>query len=161
MAKQEIAKQETENAPSLPGRFTQEQIDGSGLNESAELANLEPAKPSNIPVSTEYWSPENEGESKRGWIAGIEDREIADMETGELKMLPCILLVEQLPGGKLQRIIQASAVLVGNVRDAIKSGEIIPASTLTPVQITYTGTKKNRSNPKLSKRWEILTLKIG
>jgi hypothetical protein len=154
----EIANTETPTAQAA--RFTPEQIARSALHGGAELAELAETKPSKIPISVEYWSPEIEGEYKRGWIAGIEDREIADMETGELKMLPCILFVEQLPGGKLQRLIQASAVLVGNVRDAIKSGDIIPSTTLTPVQITYTGTKKNRTNAKLSKRWEILTLKL-
>jgi hypothetical protein len=157
----EIAKQETETAPALTGKYSHEQIAGSGLHSGAELPVLATTKPSRIPVSAEYWSPELEGESKRGWIAGIEDREIADMETGELRMLPCVLFVEQMESGKLQRIIQASAVLVGNVRDAIKAGEIVPGTHLTPVQITYTGTKKNRSNAKLSKRWEILTLQLG
>jgi hypothetical protein len=164
MASTQIANKEQAKAVSTAvhaQRFTDEQIAASGLHSDAELPALAEAKAAPVPLSVEYWSPETEGESKRCWILGIEDREIADMETGELKQLESVLFVEQTAEGQIKRWFCASKILVANIKDAIQRGEIIPASRLTPVQIRYTGLAKNSRNAFKSKRFEILPLVVS
>ena len=50
----------------------------------------------------------------------------------------------------LKRLISASRILVGNIKDAIQREEIIPQTTLTPVAITYLGKQQNSSNARTS-----------
>jgi hypothetical protein len=155
----EIAK--TEQRPSRMARFSPDQIAAARIDEASDLPSLVDTKAAPVPLSVEYWSPENEGDSKRGWILGIEVLQVPDMETGEIKDMESVLFVEEGPDGKKSRYYNAGKVLVANVKDAINRGEIIPASILTPVQITYLGQKKNRSNSRLSKRFEILPLIVS
>jgi hypothetical protein len=142
-------------------RFTPEQIKESIISDGTELPSLSQTRAAPVPLSVDYWSPDTEGDSKRGWIIGITSMEVPDMENGEIRDLESVLLVEECDDGKKRRWFNASRVLVGNVKDAIRRGEIIPASILTPVQIVYRGQKKNRSNQRLSKRWEILPLIVA
>jgi hypothetical protein len=161
MAKQEIAKQETETAPALPGRFTQEQIDSSALHGGAELPALAVAKAAPIPMNITYWQPLEVGESIRGWVLGVGFVTMPDMESGELKDLESVLFVQQGEDGTIRRLFNASRILVANIKDAIQRGEIIPASRLTPVVIIYRGEKKNSTNAFKSKVFDILPLIVS
>lgn len=140
-------------------RFTETQIAESSIHNAQSLPKLSSEQKHFMPLNVEYWTPKNEGEEKLVYIMGIAPHEIADMETGELKTLDCVQMVEQ-QGESLVRIVSASKVLVGNVADAIKRGEIIPASTLTPVSIKFLGQKKNKSNARLSNRWQVVPIVI-
>lgn len=141
-------------------RFTQEQLNAAAISPDTVLPSIQKTQAANVPLQVEYWSPQKEGEAKRGWILGVEPQEVADMETAELKLLESVLFVEETADGRKARFFNASRILVANVKAAINRGEIVPASLLTPVQITYLGQKKNRSNAKLSGRWEILPLVV-
>lgn len=140
--------------------FTDEQIEAAAINNDANLPSLTSSQTAQVPLSIAYWSAETEGEKKRGWILGIGMQEVADMETGELKELESLFFVEDAEDGKKIRYFTSSIVLVANVKTAISRGEIIPNSLLTPVQITYLGTKKNSRNAFKSKQWEILPLVV-
>lgn len=142
-------------------RFTAEQLSAAAISPNTVLPSIQKTEAANIPLQVEYWSPEADGESKRGWILGVEHQEVADLETGELKLLESVLFVEETADGKRARFFNASRILVANVKAAIYRGEIVPASLLTPVKITYLGKKKNRSNQKMSGRWEILPLVVN
>lgn len=152
--------QTTVAAAPRPSRFTAEQIAAATISPDTVLPSIQKTQAANVPLQVEYWSPEKEGEAKRGWILGVEPQEVADMETGELKLLESVLFVEETADGKKARFFNASRILVANVKAAIMRGEVVPASILTPVQITYLGKKKNRSNQRLSGRWEILPLVV-
>lgn len=162
-AKTELTLKETNTevatAQTFTPRFTEAQIASSQLVNATSLPDLASQKQHFVPLSTEYWTPAQEGETKRVFVAGIDMHEVADLETGEIKMLECVMLLEH-QGDVLMRFISASKVLVGNIRDAITRGEIIPMSTLTPVSIKFMGQKKNKSNAKLSNRWQILPLVV-
>lgn len=146
--------------PSTAPRFTDEQIKASQLSTATSLPDLASQQRHFVPLSTEYWTPQQEGEEKLVFVAGISNHDVPDMETGEIKNLECVLLLER-QGDVLMRFISASKVLVGNIRDAINRGEIIPMSTLTPVAIKFLGQKKNKSNAKLSNRWQIVPLIVA
>ena len=141
-------------------RFSPEQVVAANIGNQISLPSLVEAPKHFIPLSVEYWSPQAEGEEKLVYIAGIDLHDVPNMETGEINSVECVMLLEQ-QDQTLCRFISASKVLVGNIKDAISRGEIIPMTTLTPVSIKFLGQKKNRSNAKLSNRWQIIPLIVS
>lgn len=141
-------------------RYSAEQVEAANIGNQTALPSLAEAPKHFIPLSVEYWSPQLEGEEKLVYVAGVDYHDVPDMETAEIRAVECVLLLEQ-QGDTLCRFISASRVLVGNIKDAIARGDIIPMTTLTPVSITFMGQKKNRSNAKLSNRWKIVPIIVG
>ncbi|MBS3953667.1 MAG: hypothetical protein KGZ88_12025 [Methylomicrobium sp.] len=139
-------------------RHSAAKIADAHLDKQSQLPSLTDAKRHFMPMTVEYWSPEKEGEEKLVFIAGVEHHEVPDMETGEIKSIECVLMLEN-QGDKLVRYISASRILVGNIKEAIRRTEIVPMTTLTPVSIKYLGLKKTKSG-KNAARWQILPLII-
>ena len=163
MSQQELAvKKETEvsTKSAQAPRYSAEQVAAADISNQSSLPSLVDVPKHFIPLSIEYWSPQAEGEEKLVYVAGIDFRDVPNMETGEINSLECVLLLEQ-QGDTLCRFISASKVLVGNIKDAINRGEIIPMTTLTPISIKFLGQKKNRSNAKLSNRFQIIPLIVA
>ncbi len=150
----------TQSAPRSVARHTPEQIANADLSSATVLPKLVEAPTAPVPLSIQYWSPEVEGEFKRGWIVAVGMQEVSDLETSELKMLESVLFVEQADNGQMLRWFNSSKILVANIKSAIDRGELIPNTTLTPVQISYIGLKKNSKNAFKSKRFEILPLLV-
>jgi hypothetical protein len=138
-------------------RFSVAQIGEANISTQAVLPKLEAKNKGFIPVSVEYWSPATEGEEKLVYIAGVSYHDVPNMDTGEISSVECVMMLEQQED-KLCRYISASKVLVGNIKDAISRGDIVPMTTLTPVAIAFIGKKKNRGNGKMSNRWQIIPL---
>lgn len=164
----ELATQEQSTAVATSSkrqakRYSDEQIAAAALDSTTAVApKLADAPASPISMAESYWSPENEGESKVGFIKCIETKMMPDMETGEVKELECLVFIEEKPEGKgYESFISAARILVANVKDAIERGEIVPSTFLTPVRITYLGQKKNRSNAFKSGRWDIRRLMVA
>lgn len=160
MSKEVAVKETNTQASVVESRFTPEQIAASNLEQAKSIPDLAETQKHFMPTNVEYWSPAAEGEEKRVFVAGISMHEVPDLETGEIKQLECVMLLERQDDA-LMRYITASKVLVGNIKDAIQRQEIIPMSTLTPVAIKYLGQKKNKSNGKLSNRWLITPLVVS
>ncbi|MDF1583637.1 MAG: hypothetical protein P1P78_10040 [Methyloprofundus sp.] len=139
------------------GIYSTEQVESANLDAQKNLPDLSQAKKHFVPLNIEYWSPEQAGEEKLVYIHSVGEHEVPDLETGEIKPLLCVMLLEK-QGDKVKRFINASRVLVGNIQDAINRGEIVPKTTLTPVSITFLGAFKNRSNAFSSNRWQIIPL---
>jgi len=137
--------------------YNPEQIQQAQLATQSNLPTLTQHQKHFVPLTIEYWSPSETGEEKRVYVHSIGNHEVPDLETGDVKTLECVMLLEQRDGN-VTRYINASRVLVGNIRDAIHRGEIIPNTTLTPIAIIYLGTAKNRSNAFSSSRWQITPL---
>jgi hypothetical protein len=161
MSAKEIAVKEASSGLSTntvkAPRFTPEQIAEADIEKAEKLPDLTALKKHFMPLNVEYWAAKEEGETKNVFIAGIDFHEVPDLESGEIKSIECVLMLEPTEDS-LMRYINASKVLVGSIRDSISRGDIQPMSTLTPVSITYLGQKKNRSNAKLSARWKITPL---
>lgn len=159
MSKSEIAvKEQTSAAAVVTQRFSDAQMEAAQLDKQENLPDLNGAKRHFMPMTVEYWSPEKEGEEKEVYIAGVEHHEVPDMETAEIRSIECVLMLEK-QGDKLVRYINASRILVGNIKEAIRRGEIVPMTVLTPVAIKYLGLKKTKSG-KNAARWQILPLII-
>jgi len=139
------------------GIYSAAQVESANLDVQKSLPDLSKSKKHFVPLNIDYWSPEEAGEEKLVYIHSIGGHEVPDLETGEIKTLQCVMMIEKQKD-TVKRFINASRVLVGNIQDAISRGEIVPKTTLTPVSITFLGSMKNRSNAFSSNRWQIVPL---
>ena len=108
-----------------------------------------------------YWSPVNVGEFKRGVVLNIENSyyDKVDEKTGEISEqleLPCVIFAEQKPDGSWIKISNGSKRLVAVIEQALNSGAVIAGKT--PIQIKYTGKKKNSTNGFSSDTFEVKPL---
>jgi len=147
-AKQEVPAQSTEVAKTQPSSMGLQNFDIGGES----LPDLDQAQELPINLSSEYWTPEKEGESKRVFYSHIEDREIVDDETGNISMLPTAFFLEKKDGA-ISTVCNSSKRLVG----AFQNNSIARG---TPFIIIYNGKKKNKNNPYMSDRWTIKPLVV-
>lgn len=118
-----------------------------------DLPNLHKAQTSQRELSSEYWTPENDGEYKVGVIVGIKAENYTNEQTGEVIELPCMLMLSQNEDGSFNTIRNGAKRLVATIENAVTSGEISLGQT--PVKIEYKGKTKNKTNQYLSDRWSI------
>ena len=116
------------------------------------------AKELPIDLSSSYWTPENPGELKRGFYQRIEIATYVDEKTGEAIDLPCIILVAQDEKGDVTTIRNGSKRLVAAIEEAVNDGRITEGM---PLQITFLGEEKNKTNAYKSARWSVKPLIIS
>ncbi|GHT09041.1 hypothetical protein FACS189426_06240 [Bacteroidia bacterium] len=121
-----------------------------GLDLMYELPDLSKAKAAAIELTGEYWTPEKEGEVKRLFFNEIRQELTIDFASGADVELSVAYFVEVKDGDK--RVIrQASKRLVGAL-------EMLKTPSGMPLEITYTGKKKNKTNSFMSDSWSIKPL---
>jgi len=117
-----------------------------------ELPNLRQAEVSQRELSSEYWTPENEGEFKVGVVLEIVEENYTN-EAGESILLPCAIMLSQNEDLTFSTIRNGSKRLVATIEGAVEKGDVILGQT--PVKITYTGNAKNKTNAFKSDRWSV------
>ena len=127
-----------------------------------QLPDLSTAIEEPIELGYLYWSPVTIGEYKRGVVINIENsfyEKIDDKtnETTEIE-LPCVIFAEQKPDGTWIKISNGSKRLVAVIENCLKTGSIIAGKT--PIQIKYTGKKKNSTNGFSSDTIEVKPLQF-
>ncbi|MGB4498926.1 MAG: hypothetical protein WBI40_09510 [Methylococcaceae bacterium] len=126
------------------------------------MPNLQEAKESDVSLGSEYWTPQQSGESKRGIVIGFETQpyDKVDDRTGEVTQieLKVLIFAEQRPDLSWKRIANGGKRLVATVENAVNSGSILPFKT--PVQIKYLGKRKNSTNGFSTDDFEVKTLVI-
>lgn len=123
-----------------------------------ELPNLHQLEASPRELSSEYWTPETEGEYKVGVVLEIKS-EIYENDLGEQVELPCVIMLSQEEDGTFNTIRNGSKRLVATIENAVSSGAMNYAET--PVRITFAGEAKNKTNSYKSARWSVKPLIIG
>ena len=119
---------------------------------SDQLPDLSKARVVPAEISTEYWSPEA-GEEILCFYQGIETVPMPNIKDPEVKDdVPCAVMLTQLKDKSLKVFTNAQTRLVSALRDAQESGKI---KVGTPLQITFKGKEKNKSNNMESGRWAI------
>ena len=109
-------------------------------------------EPASVDLNQEYWSPTEEKETRRGVFWMNVNRRCLDQETGEHIELECVVFVVPGKDGKHSSFVNGSKRLVGMIEgNDIKQG--------TPLEITYLGKKKNKTNGNSSDHWSVVTLK--
>jgi hypothetical protein len=124
-----------------------------------KLPDLHKQEVSKLELCPEYWTPKEEGEYKVGVIINIIDETYVDEKTEQSVILPCIIMLAQTKEGNLNAIKNGSKKLVSSIEDLILSGVI--EYDETPIRITYTGKKKNKTNAFTSDNWSVKKLKIS
>jgi hypothetical protein len=124
-----------------------------------DLPNLHTeAKELPIDLSSSYWTPEQVGESKRGFYQRIEIATYVDEKTGEAIELPCVIIVAQDQNGNVTTLRNGSKRLVASIEEAVNDGRITEGM---PLQITYLGEFKNKTNSFKSARWSVKPLIVN
>ncbi len=117
-----------------------------------EIKNLDTEyEPESVDLVSEYWQPEQQGESKRMVFWTIESRKCLDQQGNQIE-LDCVVFIVPGGDGKHQTFVNGSKRLVG----VFEGGEVKQG---TPVEVTYRGKKKNRTNSNMSDHWSVVTLK--
>ena len=122
------------------------------LENAGDFPNLEDASVLPMDLMSTYWTPETPGESKNVVFSHIDDSELIDPDSGEIKMLRTAHFFEQ-KNGEISSVRNASKRLVG----AIESSKIVRG---TPLRISYMGKKKNVNNAFKSDDWSVKPLLI-
>lgn len=140
----------TENQTGQATTETREVITGSFF--ANELPDLSQAVAAPLELNGEYWTPDQAGESRRMFFNELRLEMTTDMVSGKDVELLVAYFVQIIDGDK-KVIRQASRRLTGVLESLkIESG--------TPLEITYLGKKKNKTNSFMSDNWSIKPLYI-
>lgn len=120
---------------------------------NGNLPDLSDAKEFPLDLMSDYWTPDNKGESKRVFFDSIRNRNVLDQQSGEIIELPCAFFYEKT-GDDVKTISNGSKRLVG----IFEGGQI---SRGTPLLITYMGKKKNATNGFQSDTWSVKPLLLS
>ncbi len=119
---------------------------------SGDLPDLQQATPAPLELSSEYWSPSIEGESRRMFFDCLRTEQSINDRGEDIELLVAYF-VEPLPGGKRRMVRQASRRLIAvfeNFAQTIKPGMAF--------EIVYKGKKRNKTNSYLSDDWSVTPL---
>lgn len=119
-----------------------------------KLADLSKAEAAPLELTGEYWTPETVGEVRRMYFNELRSEVTTDPASGKDVDLMVAYFVEVV-GGDKRVVRQASRRLTGVLESL--SDRIIEG---TPLEITYLGKKKNKTNSFLSDSWSIKPLII-
>ena len=122
---------------------------------NGSVPNLSEAREGPADLTSEYWTPEKEGEFKLVFFQNIESSIYEDQNTGEEVELPCAIMIEQKADLSLVTIRNGGKRLVAALEEAEASEKIAAG---TPLKITFLGKQKNKTNSNMSDRWSIRPL---
>lgn len=125
------------------------------FNLQGKVPNLQSAQILPVDLTSEYWTPTEDGESKRCFFQDIKDSVYVDETSGESIVLPCVIFVEQDKDGNLKTFRNGSKRFVASMESALKSHQIVQG---TPLLIQYLGKRKNSTNAFKSDTWSIRPL---
>ena len=138
---------------------TQEQstalVQSFNIMDTDSLPNLHEAREVPVDLTSQYWTPEKEGDHKYGFYQKVEGSTYTDEKTGEVIELPCVIFIEQRKDRSLQTIRNGSKRLVAAIEEAENRGSI---KTGTPLKITFLGKERNKTNAFMSDRWSVRPL---
>lgn len=116
------------------------------------IPSLDDYVPASVDLSGEYWTPED-GEVRRLIFWSIEERSVPDQkDANKLVDLQCCVFIDPQKDGQHKTVANGSKRLVA----AFENSAIVQG---TPVQITYVGKKRNRTNANMSDHWSVFVLK--
>ena len=124
---------------------------------TSEIPELAAAREVPADLTSEYWTPEKEGEYRLVFYQNVEPSIYVDEASGEEVELSCAILIQQKEDLSLVTIRNGSKRLVAALEDAEISQKIQKG---TPLKITFLGKQKNKNNAFLSDRWSVRPLSI-
>lgn len=119
---------------------------------NGNLPNLQEAVAAPIELTAEYWTPENEGETRRAFFSEFVTETAIDEKSGGNIELITAYFVYEVDGVK-KVFKNASKRLVG-----VLDTRNVPSGT--PLEITYLGKKRNKNNSYYCDTWSIRPLYV-
>jgi hypothetical protein len=118
------------------------------------IPSLNDAQVAPVDLMSDYWTPEQSGETKRMYFVRIAPRNVVDQQDPS-KVIPldCAFFLEN-SNGEVKSVSNGSKRLVGAL-------ESINAQNGMPFEIKYLGKKRNKSNAFSSDNWSIKPLMIA
>lgn len=123
------------------------------INLNADLPDLAAARPRNVNLAMDYWTPQEEGESKLLIFVRIAiDDQIPDFnDPKNLVTKDCAYFIEQTEQG-FQILRNASSRLV-SIAQHFLEGELY--------QITFKGLRPNKTNSNKSNYWAVQPVELA
>lgn len=115
------------------------------------LPDLSKAETADYQFGMDYWNPV-EGEVKRVFFAGFDEQKVPALDGNGAIDLRVAMFVEVVSGEKTM-ICNGAVRLVSNL-------EMHDVQVGTPLQITYQGKKKNKTNNYSSDQFTIVPLNV-
>jgi hypothetical protein len=115
------------------------------------MPDLSKATAAPLELTGEYWSPEKEGETRRMYFNEVRQESTIDQQGNDIE-LSVAYFVEVRNGDKVV-VRQASRRLVA----VLENFKVQPG---TPLEITYRGKMKNKTNSFHSDYWSVKPLAI-
>lgn len=126
--------------------------------QAGNLPDLEKADVMPVDLTGNYWTPEQDGESKRLFFVDIQPQKVLSSSgNGEIIDLDCAVFLEQ-KGNDIKTVTNGSRRLVGVLESYLVQGLIGQG---TPLLITYLGKRRNKTNSFSSDNWSIKPLRIS
>lgn len=121
---------------------------------AGEMPDLSKAKAAPLELNSEYWTPEKSGEMRRMFFKELCTETTTDMASGKDVDILVAYFVEVVNGNK--RVIRQASRRLTAVLE-LRAKEIVEG---TPLEITYLGKMKNKTNAFQSDTWSIKPLYI-
>lgn len=116
-----------------------------------EIPDLDDFVPASADLSSEYWTPEN-GEVRRMVFWAIEKRQAPDHDDPSKSVeLESVVFIEPNETSYSTVVNGSKRLVAAFANNDVQQG--------TPVQVTYMGKKKNRTNQNMSDHWSVIELK--
>ena len=129
-------------------RFSDSQLLENSITDGMKLPKLAGSAVSPVPSDITYLKVDDmkPGDFINGFVWGVNDDEVTDPRTGEVKVLRCLFFLQEKENGTYAKLRSASKALVGKVETMINSGEVVCKNRLFPYQIVFNGMKKGAAN---------------
>ena len=116
------------------------------------LPDLKTATAGPLELAGEYWSPEKEGETRRMFFNEIRQETTIDQQGNDIEL--SVAYFVEMRGGDMVPVRQASRRLVA----VLENFKVQPG---TPLEITYKGKQKNKTNSFMSDHWSVKPLIVS
>jgi hypothetical protein len=137
-----------ENKVQQPAKFSESRLAENSITDGMKLPKLAGSAVSPVPSDITYLKVDDmkPGDFINGFVWGVNDDEVTDPRTGEVKVLPCLFFLQEKNDGTYAKLRSASKALVGKVETMINSSEVVCKNRLFPYQLVFNGMKKGAAN---------------
>lgn len=120
------------------------------------LPNLHEGIALPIDLTSEYWTPTQNGETRLCFFQEIKTSTVKDDKSGETIELDCAFFIAQDADGTTKTIRNGSVILVSTLAEYVDAGKL---SKGTPLKLTFTGKRKTNKGNQVD-TWSVRPIHI-
>jgi len=122
-----------------------------------ELPNLHEGTALPIDLTSDYWTPTQQGETKLCFFQEIKASTVKDDKSGETIELDCAFFIAQDEDGTTKTIRNGSVILVSTLFEYVEAGKLVKG---TPLKLTFTGKRKTNKGNQVD-TWSVRPILIN